>query len=137
MDSLGHGSGLLQMVNLGQQLRRFVFKLGALRQKILFRIFSGAIFKVQVAQILVELFLAFLKIVEPRLLALAGEDILGPERVNKAVQPPSASRDANPIVSFIAQKPPSLRIGFAANPFAQCVHLRECCVARRACVLAN
>ena len=46
------------MVNLGQQLRRLIFKLSSLREKILFRIFSGAVFEVQVAQVFVKLLFA-------------------------------------------------------------------------------
>ena len=90
------GSSLLQVFNLGQQLCSFVFKLRTLRQKILFRIFSGAVFEVQVAQIFVELFLALLEIVEPCLLPLACEDVLGPECVDQQRLPPSPIRLPNP-----------------------------------------
>ena len=49
---------LLQLLNLGHQLFRLSLKLRPLRIEILFRIFARLELEVQVAQILVELFLA-------------------------------------------------------------------------------
>jgi len=66
-----------------QQLRRLVFKLPALDDKIFFRILARLELEVQVAQIFVELFLALQQIVQPRLLALRGEDVLRPEGVDE------------------------------------------------------
>src|ERR1039458_4224285 len=74
---------LLQMLDFGHQERRLVFKLRPLRLKILFRILAGAVLEVQVAQVLVELFLALQQIVQAGLLALAGEDVLRAEGVNE------------------------------------------------------
>ena len=73
----------LQMLNLAQQLRRLVFQLRALDDKVLFRILARLELEVQVAQIFVELFLALQQVVKPRLLALTGEDILRPEGVDE------------------------------------------------------
>jgi len=63
------------MLDLGQQQGRFVFKLRPLHREILFGIFARAVLEVQVAQVLVELFLALQQKVQARLLALAGEDV--------------------------------------------------------------
>jgi len=74
-DSKGGESRLLQMLNLGQQLRRLVFKLAA-APGILFRILAGAVLKAQVSQVFVELLLALQQKIQPGLLALACEDVL-------------------------------------------------------------
>src|SRR5580692_3017066 len=55
----GLASGLLQVLNFGQQERCFVFKLCALDLEIFFRILAGAKLEVQVAQVLIKLILAF------------------------------------------------------------------------------
>src|ERR1035441_6038042 len=73
----------LQKLNFAQQLRRLVFKLRALDNKIFFRILARLELEVQVAQIFVELLLALQQIVQPRLLALRGEDVLRPEGVDE------------------------------------------------------
>src|ERR1017187_8853885 len=44
-------SRMLQVLDFGQQLRCFVFKLRPLRDKIFFRVFAGAELEVQVAEI--------------------------------------------------------------------------------------
>ena len=93
---------LLQIIDFGQQLRGFVFKLCSLCLKVFFRIFAGAKFEIEVAQIFVELFLALLEIVEARFLVLAGENILRPEGIEEqqiAIRQPRAK----PKVSLMAQ----------------------------------
>src|ERR1700761_8376549 len=74
---------LLQPLNLGEQLCGLGFKRRALRFKVFFGILSGAIFKVQIAQVFVKLFFALQQIIELRLLPLRGEGVFRPEGVNK------------------------------------------------------
>ena len=84
------------MVDLGQQCSGFVFKLRALRVEIFFRIFAGAVFEVQIAQVLVELLFTLEQIIEARLLALAGEDVFRPEGVNEQRDQSAACRRVTP-----------------------------------------
>ena len=107
-------TGLLQKFDLGQQLRRFVFKQRALSKEILFRIFAGAILEVQVAQVLVELFLALQQKIEPRLLVLAGEGVLRPEGVDERARGQASIRRSIPgSLSLLKSLHPFP--GFAAN----------------------
>ena len=46
------------MIDLRQQQRGFVFKLRALCLEIFFRVLAGPVLEVQIAQVLIELFLA-------------------------------------------------------------------------------
>src|ERR1700721_3162362 len=71
------------MIDLGHQNRRLVLKLRPLCNKILFRVFAGTVLKIQIAQVLIKLFLALLQIIQPRLFPLAGKHVLRPEGVNE------------------------------------------------------
>src|ERR1700689_622026 len=73
MRSRATGNGLLQTLDLRQDLRGFRLKPGALRGVVLFRILAGAVLEVQVAQVLVEHSLLFFEEIEARLDALHGD----------------------------------------------------------------
>src|SRR5271154_1235203 len=79
-------SGLLQVLDFGQQQGRVIFKLGTLRVEILFGILAGAEFEVQVAEVLIELILSLKKKVQSGFLALAGKHVLRPEGVDQQRQ---------------------------------------------------
>src|SRR6185437_6452608 len=87
------GLCLLQVVDLGQQLRSFVLQQSALHLKIFFRVFSGAILEGQIAEVVVELLLALQEKIEPRLLALRSKSILRPERVEEQRDQQQHARD--------------------------------------------
>src|SRR5579863_3198160 len=105
----GVNSVLLQIVNLGQQLRGFILKLCALHLEILFRILACAEFEVEVAQILVELLLAFQQKIEPRLFALAGEGVFRPEGVDNERDGQQRTTDQSHVGGH-SQEPPSYSV---------------------------
>src|SRR5271157_1356139 len=92
------------MIDLSHQQRRLVFELRPLYLKILFRIFAGPVLKVQVAEVLVELFLALQQIVQPGLLALAGKKVY--TRSARVRNAPANS----PCKVVISQNPPSMPV---------------------------
>ena len=75
----GAGCRLLQALHLCKDLRCFGFEGGALSDVILFRILAGAVFEVQVAQVVVEDGFLLFKEVEPCFHALCG-DLCAPGR---------------------------------------------------------
>lgn len=67
----GRGEGLrLEQIDFSHGLGCLVFKSGALRGVILLRIFAGAVFEVEVAQVVVEVVAALAQVFEARLVAL-------------------------------------------------------------------